>query len=208
LPFETKNGFCLGDALLHQLGLPAWFYVKKYTGLHLTVLYALFIFLLGWAGVKRFANRKIPTSRILVLIIILPILLELGREFVMGLYGDLRSIEYDSKDSYCEVIQLREAPADQRDSAKLHCHIGLINHSGKRLPFRLKLPKGQLVSQDIELNHEDAPYETIDAHSEAWFEFEKQLSPQAGGIRYDYMTGNAPTLVLFNEHQSITLAGY
>jgi hypothetical protein len=99
--------------------------------------------------------------------------------------------------------------------------------SGKSLPFRLKLPKGQLVPQhikqnheeaspqdDIEFNHEDAPYETIGAHAEVWFEFEKQLTPQAVGIRcqgepclYDH-TRDAPTLVLFNDHQSITLAGY
>jgi hypothetical protein len=225
LPYETKDGFCLGDSLLHQLGLPAWYNDKSHTGLHLTVLYALVILILGWAGVKRFANRKIPIGRILVLIIILPTLFELGRGFVMGLYGDLRSIGYISKDSYCEVIQLSEAPADQRNSAKLYCHIGLINYSGKSLPFRLKLPKGQLVPQghlvpqyfklnhedappqDIELTHDDAPYETIDAHSEDWIDFEKQLSPQAVGIRHDY-TRNAPTLVLFNDHQSITLAGY
>lgn len=69
----TESGFCLGDNILHGLGLPTWTDEKTQTGLHVTVLVGLALIAIGYIGAKRNFGVVQPhlASRLPTLVLIL-----------------------------------------------------------------------------------------------------------------------------------------
>ncbi|MDO7786063.1 hypothetical protein [Desulforamulus aquiferis] len=151
LYFSTiaSNGFCLGDYILNQLGLKAFQNDEEKLGLRYTFFYALFFVIVGWKGAKKYLKdshpiliKRLPWIFFGMLLFVVPTTTEFAKNTYYSLQDGVKSIEYDSTNSRCQVDI-------EGEKQLVSGAIVLSNHGNKEVNLSIKLIDREDFVEDI-----------------------------------------------------------
>ncbi|GAB6178799.1 hypothetical protein JCM14036_01180 [Desulfotomaculum defluvii] len=147
----ASNGFCLGDYLLHKVGLKAWQNDEEKMGLRYTFFYGLLFVVIGWRGAvdclkedHPYLVRKMPGIFLALFIFIVPAVTEYTKNTYYSYQKGLNVVEYQAKESECNVNT-------EGEKQKVTGTIILTNHGKEELKVSIKLINNEFFIEDLAL---------------------------------------------------------
>lgn len=197
----TGTGFSLGDKFFLALGISPW--TNGQTGFRLPILVAFILFIIG----VLVARKVMSGTRILILIILLPILvsptLSLIKPIYYGMHNGLEAIEYDPGNA-----QINFKTSRSKKYIEITASIPLANYGNDSMQFGIKVPSDDefhrgWLSQDLILGTQGSPesktFTLAPGEKRTILAYSKILPRNSEG--WDGST-NGPDLILFTDKET------
>ncbi len=186
----ASNGFCLGDYLLNQLGLKAWYNDQDKMGLRYTFFYALTFVIIGWRGSTKYLKESYPyliKKMVWIFLALLLFIVPAGTEYAKDMYysfqDGIRAVEYHPRNSSCDV-----EPEEQKQ--KVSGTINVTNHSQEELKVSVKLIDKEHFAEELVLkNDQNQNIFTLPPKQKKYLRFNFSIDKNQGKIEGGRMTG-------------------
>ncbi|GGE62608.1 hypothetical protein [Priestia taiwanensis] len=188
--------------MLRVIGISPWSDgMNAETGWHYTVFIGLFFIIIAWVGMNKYGKRTYSFLRMFAYTFIsgwiVVSVLNIGKNYYLSFYDDLRVVEYSGGDSHCSIRDADEYEKKQREMKKVECTLTFVNRSKKEMRFNVTL-----VGPGTETKNWTFKDKEIVISSLARETYHLEATVSKSELNYDSMQSQSPHIIIHRDGET------